>query len=102
MKTWVDVSYGIHQDCKIHTGGVISWGWGFLLIKCQNKKLNTKSSTEGEIFGVSDFMPNMMWARMFLEVKGFIITENILFQDNQSDMNIEKMKNNLEDRKQNI
>jgi len=26
MKSWVDVSYGIHDDCKSHTGGVMSWG----------------------------------------------------------------------------
>ena len=73
MKTWVDVSYGIHDDCRSHTGGAISWGWGVLLTKCQKQKLNTKSSTEGEIVGVSDFLPNMIWARMFLEAQGFKI-----------------------------
>jgi len=25
-KTWVDVSYGVHNDCKSHTGGAMSWG----------------------------------------------------------------------------
>ena len=58
MKSWVDVSYGIHADCKSHTGGATSWGWGVLGTKCQKQKLNTKSSTEGEIVGVSDFMLN--------------------------------------------
>ena len=90
MKTWVDVSYGIHDDCKSHTGGAMSWGWGVLLTKCQKQKLNTKSSTEGEIVGVSDFLPNMIWARMFLEAQGFQIEENILYQDNQSAILIEK------------
>ena len=50
--------------------------------------LNTKSSTEGEIVGVSDFMPNMVWARMFMEAQGYILKENILYQDNQSAMKI--------------
>jgi hypothetical protein len=86
MKSWVDVSYGVHDDCKSHTGGAISWGWGVLLTKCQKQKLNTKSSTEGEVVGVRDFMPNMVWARMFLEAQGFILSENILFQDNKSAM----------------
>ena len=27
-KAWVDVSYGVHNDCKSHTGGAISWGRG--------------------------------------------------------------------------
>ena len=90
MKSWVDVSYGIHDDCKSHTGGVMSWGWGVLLTKCQKQKLNTKSSTEGEIVGVSDFLPNVIWARMFLEAQGFEIKKNILYQDNQSSNKIEK------------
>ena len=88
MKSWVDVSYGIHADCKSHTGGAISWGWGVIGTKCQKQKLNTKSSTEGEIVGVSDFMPNMVWARMFMEAQGYILKENILYQDNQSAMKI--------------
>ena len=34
MKSWVDVAYGVHDDCKSHTGGAISFGWGVLLTKC--------------------------------------------------------------------
>ena len=90
MKSWVDVSYGVHDDCRSHTGGAISFGWGVLLTKCQKQKLNTKSSTEGEIVGVSDFLPNMIWARMFLQEQGFILKENILYQDNQSAIKIEE------------
>ena len=90
MKSWVDVSYGVHDDCRSHTGGAISFGWGVLLTKCQKQKLNTKSSTKGEIVGVSDFLPNMIWARMFLQEQGFILKENILYQDNQSAIKIEE------------
>ena len=89
-KSWVDVSYGVHSDCKSHTGGAMSWGWGVLLSKCQKQKLNTKSSTEGEIVGVSDYLPNIIWARMFLQEQGFVLAENILYQDNQSCMRILK------------
>ena len=49
-----------------------------------------KSATEGEIVRVSDFMPNMVWARMFLEAQGFNMEENVLYQDNQSVIKIEK------------
>ena len=90
MKSWVDVSYGVHEDCKSHAGGCISFGWGVLLTKCQKQKLNVKSSTEGEIVRVSDFLPNMIWARMFLGAQGLELTENILYQDNQSAMKIER------------
>ena len=54
----------------------------------QKQKLNTKSSTEGEIVGVSDFLPNMIWVSMFLEAQGFSLEENILYQDNESAMKI--------------
>ena len=90
MSSWVDVSYGVHADCKSHTGGCISFGYGVLLTKCQKQKLNVKSSTEGEIVGVSDFLPNMIWARMFLGEQGFNLAMNVLFQDNQSAMKIEQ------------
>ena len=73
MKSWVDVSYGIHYDCNSHTGEAMSWGLGVLLSKCQKQNLNTKSSTEAEIVGVSNYLPNVIWARMFLEAQGFII-----------------------------
>ena len=90
IKSWVNVSYGLHYDCKIHTGGVMSWGWGVLLNKCQKQKLNSKSSTEAEIVGVRDYLPNVMWTRMFLEAQGFKIEENIPFRDNQSAIKIEE------------
>jgi len=89
MKSWVDVSYGVHTDCRSHTGGCASFGWGVLLTMCQKQKLNVKSSTEGETVGASDYLPNMIWARMFLEEQGFSLEENILYQDNQSAMKLE-------------
>ena len=49
---------------------------------------HVKSSTEGEIVGVSDFLPNMIWSRMFLKEQGYVIQENVLYQDNQSAMKV--------------
>ena len=90
MMTWVDVSYAVHDDMKSHTGGCMSWGTGTLLTMCQKQKLNTKSSTEGEVVGVSDFLPHTIWAKYFLEAQGHEIQENIIYQDNQSAIKIEK------------
>jgi hypothetical protein len=89
VKSWVDVAYAVHDDCRSHTGGMLSFGWGMLLSKCQKQKLNTKSSTEGEIVGVSDYLPNIIWTRMFLEAQGVVLAENIMYQDNQSAIKIE-------------
>jgi len=99
MESWIGVSYGIHEDCRSHTGGLISWDWGELACKSQKQKLNTKRSTEGEIVGVRYFMPNMIWARMFLKAQGFKITQNILHQDNQNAMKIIKNGRIFNDKK---
>jgi hypothetical protein len=55
---------------------------------CKKQTLNVKSSTEGEVVGVSDFLPNMIWTRMFLQEQGFTLDDNTLYQDNQSAMKI--------------
>ena len=90
MKLWVGVSYRIHSDCKNHTRGAMSWGWGVILSKWQKQKLNTDSSIKTKILGVSNYLTNVIWARMFLETQGFTIEENILFEDKQSAIKIEE------------
>ena len=37
METWVDALYGVHHDCKSHTGGCISFGWGYFLLNVKSK-----------------------------------------------------------------
>jgi len=69
MQAWVDVAYAVHKDCKSHTGGVMSWGWRVVLSMCKKQKLNTKSSTESEIVGVSDYLPNVIWGKCFWKLK---------------------------------
>lgn len=61
VRTWVDASYAVHPDMKSHTGGVMSFGTGGLICKSSKQKLNTKSSTEAELVGASDYLPNLMW-----------------------------------------
>jgi hypothetical protein len=75
---------------KSHTGGVMSFGIGGLACKSSKQKLNTKSSTEAEVVGASDYLPNTMWMQMFMEEQGHKTTESILEQDNESAMKLEK------------
>jgi hypothetical protein len=84
LRTWVDASYAVHPDCRSHTGGAISFGRGALLCKSVKQKLNTKSSTEAETVGASDYMPNTIWVQNFMESQGYTVTSNILEQDNES------------------
>ena len=42
-----------------------------------------------EIFGVDQLMPSVLWNRIFLEYQGYGFTENIIYQDNKSDILLE-------------
>jgi hypothetical protein len=86
IKWWVDASFGVHQDMRSHTGGVMSLGKGAVYSTSIRQKLNTKSSTEAELVGVDDLMPMILWTRQFMEGQGYAILDNVLFQDNQSAM----------------
>jgi hypothetical protein len=89
ISTWVDASYAVHADMKSHTGGVISFGRGGLFTKSTKQKLNTKSSTEAELVGASDYLPNTIWAMLFLKAQGYEMKESKFYQDNQSTMKLE-------------
>ena len=75
---------------KSHTGGVVSFGTGALMSKSSKQKLNTKSSTEAEMVGVSDYLPRAIWAKKFMEGQGYTLKESRFYQDNQSTIRFEK------------
>ena len=88
LYTWVDASYATHHDMRSHTGGVVSFGIGGVLCKSSKQKLNTKSSTEAELIGVSDYLPNTLWVMNFMKSQGYPILSSYLAQDNQSAMKL--------------
>jgi hypothetical protein len=90
VKWWVDASFAVHPDMKSHTGGVMSLGRGAIYGTSTRQKLNSRSSTEGELIGVNDVMPQVLWTRYFLEAQGYGVKENIVYQDNQSAILLEK------------
>ena len=65
-------------------------GRGFPITMSTKQKLNTRSSTESELVATDDLMPAVCWTRYFLEAQGYGVTENIVFQDNQSAILLEK------------
>ena len=89
LYTWVDAAYAVHQNMRSHTGGCISFGLGTIHAKSSKQKLNTKSSTEAESVGVSEFMPYNISLINFLHEQGYQINPNILLQDNQSTILLE-------------
>ena len=88
--TWVDAAYGVYDDMRSRTGGTMSFGLGVIHCKTSRQKLNTKSSTEAEVVGVSDYLPYNIWMTLFLKEQGMTIYKNILYQDNQSAMKMER------------
>ena len=53
----------------------------------KKQKINTTSSTESEVVGVSDYLPNTIWLLKFLEAQGYKVKKCVLFQDNASAIN---------------
>ena len=90
LKWWVDGSFGVHPNMRGHTGGGLSMGRGFPIATSTKQKLNTRSSTEAELVGVDDLMPAICWTRYFMEAQGYKVTENIVYQDNQSAILLER------------
>jgi hypothetical protein len=90
LKWWVDASYAVHPDMRSHTGGAMSLGKGVVFGTSTRQKLNTKSSTEAELVGVNDVMPQALWTRYFIEAQGYTVSDNVIFQDNQSAILLEK------------
>jgi hypothetical protein len=89
VRWWVDASYAVHPDMKSHTGGALSLGTGVIYGTSKCQKLNVKSSTEAEIVGTDDVMPQILWTLYFLEAQGYKINDNILYQDNKSSILLE-------------
>lgn len=89
VKWWVDSSFAVHQDMRSHSGGAMSLGGGVAFGGSTKQKINTRSSTEAELVAANDFMPQILWTRYFLQAQGYEVSDNVLFQDNQSAMLLE-------------
>jgi hypothetical protein len=89
IKWWVDASYAVHPDMKSHTGATMSLGEGCVYSMSTKQKLNTRSSTEAELVAVNDAMSKILWTRLFIQAQGYRVSDNIVYQDNQSAMLLE-------------
>lgn len=90
VKWWVDAAFAVHADMRSQTGGMMTMGRGAFYSGSTKQKLNTKSSTEAELVGVNDFMAQVLWTRYFLECQGYAVEDNIVYQDNESAILLEK------------
>ena len=65
-------------------------GRGFPVTASKKQKLNKRSSTKSEVVGVDDFMPEILWTRHLMKAQDYDVVENIIFQDKNSAMLLEK------------
>ena len=89
LTTWVDAPHAVHHDMKRHTGDVISLGYGLVHQKSGKQKLNTKSSTESEIVGASDYLPWNIWMTCFMKGQGYKVKKHVFMQYKESAIKLE-------------
>jgi hypothetical protein len=70
----VDASFATRHQMRSQTGATLSFGRGSLYSMARKQKLN----------GVHDAVPQIIWFRYFLLAQEVKVSNNILFQDNQS------------------
>ena len=67
-----------------HTGGGLTLGKGAVFSRSTKQKINTKSSTEMELVGTDDMLPQILWTNYFMRAQGWNSFETVLYQDNKS------------------
>ncbi len=91
VRAYVDAAYGVHSDGKSHTGGTITLGdAGPIMAKSAKQKIVTKSSTEAELVGLSDFANHGFHLRNFVSAQGHTTGPLLIYQDNMSTMALVK------------
>ena len=75
IKWFVHASYAVHPDFKSHSGGSMTMGTGAIISSSMKQKLNTTSSTEAEVVGVSNLAPKIFWTKLFIEAQGYEVSK---------------------------
>ena len=90
LKWYVDTAFAVHADFKSHTRVAMTMGKGAMMSMSRKQKLNTISSTKSELVGADDATTIMLWTKLFMKEQGYKIDENIHYQDNKSEILLEK------------
>ena len=78
----VDAAHAVHEDCRGQTGAGMTFGRGAVMLLCRKHRYNTRSSTESEIVGMDDAMPNILWSLYFMQAQGLDMKCARMHQDN--------------------
>ena len=75
---------------KGHTRATLSLGKGGIYNGSWKQKLVAHSSTESELIGVYDVLPQVLWTKQFLEEQGWKDSATVVYQDNSSSILLER------------
>ena len=90
VRWWIDASYAVHDDMKGHTGAALSLGKGGIYSGSWKQRLVARSSTESELIGLYDVLPQVLWTKQFLEEQGWLDCATVVYQDNTSSILLER------------
>ena len=82
--SYIDASFAVHPDFRSQTGAVITVGGGPVHAASSKQKLNTKSSCEAELVGLSDESSVVIGIDNFLKEQGLQLGAARIGQDNQA------------------
>ena len=103
VTAYVDASFATHNsDMKSHTGVFITLGKGAFYCRSSKQKLVTKSSTEAELVGISDALPQIICFKHFLEAQGYPIMPARIWKDNMSTICLAKTGRSCSERSRHI
>ena len=88
MEAFIDASFGSHADGRSRSGIALTMCGGIVGAWSAKQKLNTKSSTEAEIVGLSDGLSHVIWMRELLLAQGYSLPPTKVHQDNQGVLSI--------------
>ena len=102
VTAYVDASFATHTDMRSHTGVFITLGFGGIYCRSSKQKIMTKSSTEAELVGLSDALPQVIWFKHFLEAQGHPISPAHIWEDNESTICLAKTGRSCSERSRHI
>lgn len=86
----IDGAHAAHDDGRGHSGLHVAMGKGGIINQSRKLGVGTASSTETQIVSAGERFPKCAWFRHFRLAQGDLIKEDILMQDNKSNITIHK------------
>ena len=80
----------MNNNIRGHTEGAVLMGYRIIYGKSSKQNMNVKSSTYSELVGMGKYVPYNIWFIMFIGAQGYVIENNVIYQDNQSTISMEK------------